>query len=120
MALPKQRSKAVSAAYIRALGATQKEAASALGVSDRTIRAWESDGEWEGIKREAHDKFLKELAAKTRRALLESLDDPQSRAATARFLAPRVLPEFSSGSESEPQRKPDWYDFGDGDIVVFD
>ena len=121
MAKAKDRQKALNAARLRLMGATQAEAGAAVGVSERTIRAWESDSEWSGVTSEARSKYLAGLAAKTRRALLESLDDPQSRAATARFLAPRVLPELtSSGDGPEPKRPPDWYDFGDGDIVVFD
>lgn len=71
--------KLVSAAYLRMLGATQDEAATAVGRTDRTIREWESDAElWAQARAEARTRWLSDLSDKARKRLLESLDKPEN------------------------------------------
>jgi hypothetical protein len=66
--------KLVSAAYLRMLGATQKEAATAVGRTDRAIRGWESDTEtWAAARAEARDRWLTDLTDRARGTLLASL-----------------------------------------------
>lgn len=66
---PRNRETALSVAYLRLLGSTQTEAASATGVDARTVGRWESSSWWAGVKREAADRWLAGLASKARRGL---------------------------------------------------
>lgn len=65
--------KAVSAAYFRALGASQKVAARAAGCGDRTIRDWEACSWWPDAVREAHERWRTNLGAEARRSLLRAV-----------------------------------------------
>lgn len=66
--------KLVSAAYLRMIGATQDEAATAVGRIDRTIRMWEADRElWEQARTEARHRWLNEAEDVARGAILASL-----------------------------------------------
>src|SRR5690606_16995518 len=58
---PAHWEKRVSAAYFRTLGATQAEAARAVGRSERTIRLWESEPSWADARREAEERWLADL-----------------------------------------------------------
>lgn len=65
--------KAVSAAYFRALGASQKVAARAAGCGERSIRDWESCSWWPDAVREAHERWRTNLGAEARRSLLRAV-----------------------------------------------
>lgn len=66
--------KVVSAAYLRILGHTQKEAAEAVGRSDRTLREWEADEHlWSAARSEARSRWLNDAEDAARRAVLNSL-----------------------------------------------
>jgi len=66
---PRDREKALSAALLRHLGATQVEAANATGVDPRTLGRWEACSWWPAVAREAADRWLAGLAAKARKGL---------------------------------------------------
>jgi len=70
---PAHWDKRVSAAYLRILGATQAEAARAVGRSARTIRLWESDPSWADARREAEERWLADLTNASRRAVLKAV-----------------------------------------------
>ncbi len=70
---PAHWDKRVSAAYLRILGATQAEAARAVGRSARTIRLWESDPSWADARREAEERWLVDLKDASRRAVLQAV-----------------------------------------------
>ena len=70
---PAHWEKRVSAAYLRILGATQAEAARAVGRSERTIRLWESDPSWADARREAEERWLADLKDASRRAVLQAV-----------------------------------------------
>jgi len=70
---PAHWEKRVSAAYLRILGATQAEAARAVGRSERTIRLWESDPSWADARREAEERWLADLKDASRRAVLKAV-----------------------------------------------
>lgn len=70
---PQDWDKAISAAYFRALGASQKVAAEAAGVGERTLRAWESSSWWPEAKREAVARWHVKLTAASRRGLLKAV-----------------------------------------------
>lgn len=73
---PKHWDKMVLAAYLRILGRTQKEAAEAVGRSERTIRDWESSELWREAEREAEeDTFLRALKHASMRAVLQNVDE---------------------------------------------
>lgn len=63
----------MSAAYLRILGATQAEAARAVGRSERTIRLWESEPSWADARREAEERWLADLKDASRRAVLNAV-----------------------------------------------
>ena len=73
VAKPHAWSKAVAAASLRALGATQEEAAKGAGVSVRTIRLWESCSWWARATAEAIDENCALIKAFAMRALLEAV-----------------------------------------------
>jgi hypothetical protein len=82
----------VSAAYLRMLGATQKQAAESVGRSERTIFAWEHQASWASALAEARARWLKGCDAAAMRALLKGLQESEQ--ATARWWADRRLPEL--------------------------
>lgn len=55
------------------MGATQRDAAKAVGRSERTIRGWESDERWPLAKEEAADRWLGDLTDASRKAVLETV-----------------------------------------------
>lgn len=66
--------KVVSAAYLRMIGATQKEAAAAVGRSERSIRDWESNEElWTRARVVARSRWLNDAEDAARGAVLKSL-----------------------------------------------
>lgn len=71
---PAHWDKIVSAAYLRMIGQTQKEAAAAVGRCERTIRDWESDAEtWEAARSEARSRWLNDAEDAARGAVLSAL-----------------------------------------------
>jgi len=89
---PSDREAAASVAYLRICGSTQKEAAEAVGISERTVRNWELSDWWSEIEAEASRRWLKGASAQARRALHSfAATDP----ATARFLGERLIPELA-------------------------
>lgn len=65
--------KVVSAAYLRIIGHTQEEAATAVGRNARTIREWEADAElWNAARDEARDRWLQEVTDAARRSVLKA------------------------------------------------
>lgn len=65
----------VSAAYLRSLGVTQREAANAVGFSERSIRAWEHSTWWPKAVDEATDRWLGGVRAAARERLSQALRD---------------------------------------------
>ena len=66
---PLDREKAVSAAFLRLLGSTQADAASAAGVSRASLGRWEASSWWPEVQAEASARWLSGLAARARRGL---------------------------------------------------
>jgi len=89
---PSNWPKRVSAAYLRLIGATQVVAAEAEGVSDRTIRSWESHPSWPEAQAEARSLWLDKVSDAARATLHRSIKagDAQS----ARWLLERVAEEL--------------------------
>ena len=72
---PNDREKAISAAFLRHVGATQVDAASAAGVDRRTLQRWEQSSWWPDVQRDAADRWLSGLAAQCRRGLEAAVED---------------------------------------------
>jgi len=90
---PRDPDKALSAAFLRMLGHTQVETASAVGVSERSIVLWEQCSWWADMKRIARDRWLSGLEAKARRTLLKGADeDPAIALKIIERLDVRLLP----------------------------
>lgn len=70
---PQDWDKAVSAAYFRALGASQKVAARAAGCGERTLRDWEACSWWPDAHAEAVVRWRSDLTAEARRSLLRAI-----------------------------------------------
>ena len=71
---PRYWEKAVLCAYYRLLGATQKAAGAAVGRSERTVRVWEADSTlWTRASAEAKQRWLGEVTAAARQALLDNV-----------------------------------------------
>ena len=65
--------KRVSAAYLRMLGATQIDAAKAVGRNARTIREWEAHETWPAAREAARRLWLVDLSDASRHALLQTI-----------------------------------------------
>ena len=66
---PDDIEKALSYAYLRLMDYTQKAAAEAVGMGERTGRRWESMDWWHVISAEAQDRWLNGLKRIARRSL---------------------------------------------------
>lgn len=73
VAAPHDWDKAVSAAYLRALGHTQQEAATGAGVGERTLARWEGCDWWPEAVAEAVDRWMHDLTAASRHTLLKAV-----------------------------------------------
>ena len=102
--------KVVLAAYFRALGYTQVEAASHAGCSERSIQTWESSDIWKQACEEGLSRWNGQFVARCRRGLIQSFDDPQEYAKTSRwgaertikYLAPPAVRAQLAGKDGEP------------------
>ena len=54
---PAHWDKRVSAAYLRIMGKTQKQAAEAVGRNERTLREWEGEDSWAAARAEAEERW---------------------------------------------------------------
>ena len=66
---PQNRDKALSVAYLRLLGGSQAEVASAVGCHASTVLRWEQCEWWAEVRREAAARWLEGLTARARRGL---------------------------------------------------
>jgi len=92
---PQKWDKCVSAAYLRLLGATQKQAGKQVGVHDDTIHVWEHRPWWPDAVFEARSRWLRGGDAAAMRGLLKAFDDPEEYAQHARWWADRRIPEMA-------------------------
>ena len=83
---PRYWEKRVLVAYLRMLGATQREAGQAVSRHERRIREWEADDTWPLAREEARTRWLRELTDAARATLLRTIQD-----GTQGFLALQVL-----------------------------
>ena len=84
----------VSAAYLRMIGHTQKQAAEAVGRSERALREWEADGErWPRAQEEARGRWLNAATDAARGAVLRSLQ--VGNAELGKWLLERVDPHLA-------------------------
>ena len=90
VAEPKDRDKALSAAYLRIIGHTQEEAAAGANCGARSLRRWEAQPWWPEILVEAGSRWLSGLTAKARGTLLNDMD-----AALALKILERLIPELA-------------------------
>jgi hypothetical protein len=97
---PANWDKRVSAAYLRMLGATQAEAARAVGCSERTIRRWEMDGTWSRAQQEARDRWMVNMDGQSRAALLKGVRSSDLQ--TARWFLERTDPRLIPAAQQEP------------------
>jgi hypothetical protein len=70
---PSDLDKALSAAYLRYLGMSQKEAASRVGIGERTLRRWEDCSWWAEVKAEAAERWLGGLMEDARAGLKDGV-----------------------------------------------
>ena len=89
----------VSAAYLRIIGHTQKETATAVGRSERRIRDWENSVHWPGAQAEARARWLDEAGDAARRAVLKSIS--AGNAMLGMDLLSRIEPALSGKQKVE-------------------
>jgi hypothetical protein len=112
---------AVSAAYLRGLGQTQKDSAECAGIGIRTLQTWEHSPWWKEVQAEAHSRWLNGIVGKTKKAINDALDphtqatnpftgelvvdddgkpvkvgnDPRIRTDAAKYVADRMIAELA-------------------------
>ena len=91
---PSHWDKMVAAAYLRIMGATQKEAAVSVGRSERTIRDWETDRDtWAEARAEAADRWLCDVIDAARNSVLTGAKrDPDMGFRILERVDPRLAP----------------------------
>lgn len=94
---PRDRERAISAAYLRLLGASQADAAEAAGAGERTLRQWEACSWWPEIQAEASQRWLAGATGKARTALLAALDGKDGHLALK--VLERTLPELAPAKQ---------------------
>lgn len=92
---PHDWEKAVSVAYLRSVGLTQKQAAEGAGCSERTIREWEVSEWWGDAVDEATDRWLAGLRTKARVRLSQALDSGEATASDALKVLERMEPALN-------------------------
>lgn len=95
---PKKWDSAVSVAYLRMIhfpNISQKRAAGQVGVSERTVRAWEAAPWWVDAKAEARERFFCQGDAAAMRGLNAAFEDDEESARTSRWWAERRMPELA-------------------------
>lgn len=103
--------KLVSAAYLRMMGATQDEAAEAVGRAGRTLRGWEADRDvWALAREEARSRWLVDLEDASRQAVLKVIQ--QGHANMAFQVLERIDPNLS------PKQTVEHYGSAGGAIQV--
>ncbi len=112
---PKDWDKAVASAYLRALGATQAEAARDAGVGERTLARWEGSGWWPKAMQEAVDRWMSDVVAASRQSVLENIRDGDAEMGLKILerTEPRLLPRSRSevtGRAGAPIRFADMSD----------
>ena len=93
-ARPSNWDKRMSVGFLRILGATQREAANAVGISERTVRTWEHEASWPDAIAEARSRWLDAAGDRARRALWVGLGANDQ--ASARWVLERVEPALAA------------------------
>lgn len=91
---PRDWDKAISAAYLRLLGATQETAAKQVGTTIRAICRWEGSDWWPQAVAEGRHRWLQSGDSSCMRALVTDMNRKDD-ATTARWWADRRIPEFA-------------------------
>ncbi len=68
---PQSWDKAVSVAYLRLLGLSQKKAAKGVGIGERTLARWELSEWWPTACREAVDRWMQQLEIEARSTVMQ-------------------------------------------------
>lgn len=92
---PRDWEKAIDAARLRMAGLTQKDAAEAAGIGERTLRVYESCKWWPTAMEEARKGWLQGVQLQAMGGIAKALDDPNEYAKMARWLAERLMPELA-------------------------
>lgn len=123
---PRDWDTAVSAAYIRVIGGTQKQAAAAAGCGERSIRDWENSDFWEAAKKEAADRWLNGVVAHSRKTLIHHFEGEEGDPNLAlkllerldnRLLPPKVRSELS-GPDGGPIETKDAGNISEADVLA--
>ena len=70
---PQNWDKAVSVSYLRLIGLTQKKAAKAAGMGERTLRRFELSEWWPDACGEAVDRWMQQLAIECRTTIMAAV-----------------------------------------------
>jgi hypothetical protein len=106
---PKYWEKLVLASYYRLLGSSEQEAGAAVGRSARTVRVWEADTAlWAQATEEARKRWLGEVTALARRALLKAAMSADG------GLALKILERIDTGLAPATQRLKVQHEVGEG------
>lgn len=93
---PADWDKAVSAAYMRLLGASQEASAKGVGLSRRTLIRYEASDWWPDAQAEADRRWLADVTAATKARLLQTLRESDDLGGLLR-VAERLIPDLRPG-----------------------
>lgn len=107
VARPADWDKAVAAAYLRLIGASQAAAARGAGAGERTVARWEKSAFWHEACEEASDRWLNHLVAASRRSLAKGVDgDPGLALKVIERVDVRLAPPKLQAELSGPEGGP--------------
>jgi len=92
---PRNWDTAVSAAYFRLIGASQKAAAEAANVDVGTLRKWSYSEWWPDAQQEAENRWVTDITAETRKGLMRGLKDKDEYGKMSRWAGDRLIPQLA-------------------------
>lgn len=95
---PQNRDKALSAAYLRLLGASQGRAATEAGCAVRALRDWETCSWWPDMLAEARQRWLRGGDAAAMYGSMRAFKDPREYAQHSRWWMDRRIKELKPPS----------------------
>ena len=118
---PHDWDKAVSVAYLRLLGLSQKKAAKGAGIGERTLARWELSEWWPDACAEAVDRWMQQLEIECRSTIMAAVKagDVQTAVKMLERIDKRLAPpRYSHGIEHSGRIDTSVRDLSDEELVA--